>query len=129
LVGAITQPGAKVSIDITTMNSDNSIPDWYLSIGLLVNCDGYWNSMDWHDGVPIGWDPLTTTMEFAVDPAAQTAIAAAGGYANVGLIANGGSTFAYYVDNVQIIVPEPSTFALAGLGMLSFLWGVRRRRM
>lgn len=122
LVEELTAPGAKITADVSNMNSDNSIPGWWGSVGLYVNCAGYFDYVAWND-LTIFWDLGLQQMEFAIPDAARTALASATSYASVGFQGNSGG-MTVYLDNIQI-VPEPATLTLLGVGALAL---IRRKR-
>lgn len=131
----------KVSVDITTFADD--FPAGWAQLGLLVNtglgeeggwAQTLWDVFDWQN-VEIG---TTQTLVFQISEDAMSKMAQASGWANIGFISNTESnesdpitgepaypTMAvYYFDNIRVLVPEPASLILLGLGGLSLL---RRR--
>lgn len=126
MVTAATQPGAKVTMDVTAIGAEN--PGGWLQLGLYINADGYWGQPSW---AGIALDGTTATIELPFDADSQTGIATGAGnasYANLGVMFNApGDTTTYYVDNVQII-PEPATIGLSAFAGIGILF-IRRRFM
>jgi hypothetical protein len=47
---------------------------------------------------------------------------------NLSFIASRGPNGQFFLNGLQLVVPEPTTFALFGLGALGFAWMYRRPR-
>lgn len=131
-----------VSVDITTFAND--FPAGWAQIGLLINtglgAEGGWASTMWDvfdwKSVAIG---TTQTLVFQISADAMSKMGAATGWANIGFISSTGNNendpitgepvhpamAIYYFDNIKVLVPEPASLILLGLGGLSVL---RRRR-
>lgn len=135
----------QVSVDVTTFAEDFlASPDDYASIGLMVNAggdgvDSLWNVYDWHN-LTLG---TTETVTFQLPEEAMVQFAGFNWWCNVGFVVNMAGTTVeedpitgeyvvvgtqatgkFYLDNVQVAVPEPATLALLGLGLSL----IRRRR-
>ena len=130
-----------ITMDVTTSwNEDDGTYSWAPQIAIIVNCNDLWNAYDYQS---VAVNGATQSFTFQLPGDAMAALLAAWEYANFGILSNspesvwsdpdpitgettllyqGGAT--HYYDNIQVVVPEPTTLVLLGLGSLV----IRRKR-
>jgi len=121
--GTVIAHSGVISFDLYTGN----LTDWFQP-GIHFNYDGnWWVGFETNNFTFVGADGRTWT-HYDV-PFTLNARPGDLSYFGVSFAENSGGGNAgltYYVDNIQV-VPEPGTFALLGLGVLSLFFVVRRR--
>lgn len=128
-ISLLAQSGSTISLDITTRNDDNSIPNWWLQNQIILNSDATgWVGLSGAPGTAVGWSPTTTSEIYNIAPATAASLATAT-WAQLLLINNTGDPgAALYVDKIAInVVPEPAAASLIGLGAASLLISRRRQ--
>ncbi|MBC8097137.1 MAG: PEP-CTERM sorting domain-containing protein [Akkermansiaceae bacterium] len=127
----VASGGGRVSFDILVDGSSFTpgVSDWYQA-QLAANSENGWQQMQlnlvsgWHDQADTALYSTHIELTFA-----QLGWTTGATWFQLNFGANSGSSpVHYYVDNLTVeVVPEPSTFALAGLGSIALCFFRRRR--
>ena len=129
----------QITLDATSFYNSDDTYNWH-QIGIAINCDGYWDGAAYVNMEASG---VAGSYTLQLSEAAMTAIAAAETYVNIIILSCSNETvtetdgitgevsvifdgaITTYFDNVQVVVPEPATVAMLGVGILSL---IRRKR-
>lgn len=151
-IAQLTTPGAYISIDVTWVadewESDGAEGDIWVKLDeMAIQGEGLgWTQFGMTDtanaSYPGSWDPYywggpgsthTRELRYYIPEAITTGLVSPNPtwfqiflHSNYGT--NGGafiSTGGYYLDNMQLVVPEPATIAMLGLGALTL---IRRKK-
>ncbi|HPY76562.1 MAG TPA: PEP-CTERM sorting domain-containing protein [Anaerohalosphaeraceae bacterium] len=125
----------QVKVDVTTFFNEAEGYSWGAQLALLVNCEGKWEAYDYKDLT----NGAAESLVFQLPADAMAAFGAASIWANIGFISNSAGTVSHidditgetiidfqggaihYFDNIQIVVPEPTSLLLLGFGGLTLL--------
>ncbi|MGC3956740.1 MAG: PEP-CTERM sorting domain-containing protein [Verrucomicrobiota bacterium] len=132
MINLATAGNGRLAFDILVDGSTFAlgVSDWY-QVSMAANSGGGWTQLD---GLVNGWHDQNDNNLYVthVDKSfAELNWVPGTGWFQLNFAANSGaSPVRYYLDNVQVYsvtVPEPASFALAGLSSVALLLARRRR--